>query len=142
MGSMPGPNCVMAKDVKSCTYCCYVRCATLIVWVGGMPWPKTGATQYHAQLGLPEKVVQTMVGCLQWFVSRAFRLAKESGPWLMSIFCWGMNRIKYMYDMLKSNCLQFCNNNFVFHKDFINQWTDYHFRNAFIGYWMLLYYLF
>ena len=22
---------------------------------GGMPWPKTGATQYHAQLGLPDK---------------------------------------------------------------------------------------
>ena len=23
--------------------------------VGGMPWPQTGATQYHAQLGLPDK---------------------------------------------------------------------------------------
>ncbi len=21
----------------------------------GMPWPQTGATQYHAQLGLPDK---------------------------------------------------------------------------------------
>ncbi len=31
MGSMLGPNRVLAKDVKSCTYCCYVRCATLIV---------------------------------------------------------------------------------------------------------------
>ena len=31
MGSILGPNRVIAKDVKSCTYCCYVRCATLIV---------------------------------------------------------------------------------------------------------------
>ena len=30
MGSMFGPNRVIAKDVKSCTYYCYVRCATLI----------------------------------------------------------------------------------------------------------------
>ena len=22
---------------------------------GGMPWPETGATHYHAQLGLPDK---------------------------------------------------------------------------------------
>ena len=28
-------NRVIAKDVKSCTYCCYVKCATLIVRVGG-----------------------------------------------------------------------------------------------------------
>ncbi len=33
MGSMLGQNRVIAKNVKSCTYCCYVRCATLIVWV-------------------------------------------------------------------------------------------------------------
>ncbi len=36
MGSMLSLNSVIAKDVKrSCTYCCYVRGATLIV--GGMP---------------------------------------------------------------------------------------------------------
>ena len=34
-GSMLDPNRVIAKVVKSCTYCCYVRCAILIVWVGG-----------------------------------------------------------------------------------------------------------
>ncbi len=55
MGSILGPNRVIAKYVKSCIYCCYVRCATLIVWEEGMPWPKTGATQYHAQLGLQNK---------------------------------------------------------------------------------------
>ena len=30
-------------------------CATLIDRVGGLLWPKTDATQYHAQLGLPDK---------------------------------------------------------------------------------------
>ena len=36
-------------------YCYYVRCATLIVRVAGMPWPKTDAAHYPAQLGLPDK---------------------------------------------------------------------------------------
>ncbi len=36
------------KYDKSCTYCCYERCATFIAWVGGIPWPITGVTQYHA----------------------------------------------------------------------------------------------
>ena len=31
MGSMLGPNCVRDKHSKSCTYCCYVRYAILIV---------------------------------------------------------------------------------------------------------------
>ncbi len=56
MGSILCPNCGIAKDVKGCIYCCYFRCATLIVWVSrGNAWSKTGATQYHAQLGLPDK---------------------------------------------------------------------------------------
>ena len=31
----------------------------------GMPWPKTGATQYHAQLGLPDKgrTIKGLVVC-------------------------------------------------------------------------------
>ncbi len=37
MGSMLGQNRFIAKYVKSCTYCCYVRCATLVILVGGMP---------------------------------------------------------------------------------------------------------
>ena len=39
-----------AKDVKNGSYCYHVKCATFIVRVGGMPWHKTGATHYHAQL--------------------------------------------------------------------------------------------
>ncbi len=32
--SMLSINCVIAKDIKSCTSCCYVRCATLIELLG------------------------------------------------------------------------------------------------------------
>ncbi len=49
--SMLGPNYVIANGIKSCTYCCSV----LIVREGLMHWLRTGATQYHAQLGLPDK---------------------------------------------------------------------------------------
>ncbi len=39
---------VKAKDVKkSCTYCRYVRCETLIVRLEGKPWFLTGETHYH-----------------------------------------------------------------------------------------------
>ena len=33
-----------------------------------MPWPKTGATQYHAQLGLPDKgrAIKGLVVCNNW----------------------------------------------------------------------------
>ena len=33
-----------------------------------MPWPKTGATQYHAQLGLPDKgrAIKRLVACNNW----------------------------------------------------------------------------
>ena len=65
-GSMLDPNRVIAKDVKSCTYCCYVRYATLIVRVGGNALAqKTGATHYHAQLGPPGKgrAIKGLVVC-------------------------------------------------------------------------------
>ncbi len=45
-------NHFIAKDVKNCFYCYGVRYSTLIVRIGEMPWPKTGATDYHAKLGL------------------------------------------------------------------------------------------
>ena len=46
-----------------------------------MPWPQTGATQYHAQLGLPDqgRTIKRF-GCLQQFGSRAFGPAKRAGP--------------------------------------------------------------
>ena len=44
---------VVTKGIKNNSYCYfYVTFATLIDRVGGMSWPKTGTTHYHAQLGL------------------------------------------------------------------------------------------
>ncbi len=52
-----------------------------------MPWPQTCATQYNAQLGLPDKSrAIKRVGCLQEFGYRAFGPAKRSGPRLLSTF--------------------------------------------------------
>ena len=64
MSPILGPNSIIAADVKSCTYCCYVWCATLIVWIGRMPLPQTGSS-FHAQLGLPDKgrTIKWLVGC-------------------------------------------------------------------------------
>ncbi len=61
-------NRVIAKYVKSCTYCCHVRRASLIERVWGMPWPKTGRTQYHSQLSLPDKgcAIKGLVVCNNW----------------------------------------------------------------------------
>ncbi len=60
------------KDIKSCTYCFYVRCATLILWVGEMPWHQTVTTHYHAQLGLLGKgftIKGLVVSCVVWLGS-------------------------------------------------------------------------
>ena len=69
---MLNPIRVIAKGIKSCTYCFYVRCATLIVRVRGMPWHQTRATHYHADLGLPDKsrAIKGLVVCyVVWLVS-------------------------------------------------------------------------
>ena len=44
-----------------------------------MTWPKTGATHYHAQVGLPEKgrAIKVLVVC---YLLRAHEPAKWSGP--------------------------------------------------------------
>ncbi len=54
MGSILGPNNVIAKDSKMCTYCCYVKCASLIVWVGECIGPKQAQLMNHTQLGLSD----------------------------------------------------------------------------------------
>ena len=45
-----------------------------------MPWPQTGATQYHAQLGLPDKgrAIKGLVVCK--LGTRAFVPTERSGP--------------------------------------------------------------
>ena len=91
--STRGPNCVIAKNVKSCTYSWYVICVTLIIRLWEMPWPKTGATHYYAQLGLPDKG-RARVGCLLYLGSRAF------GPGGLALGCyqpspeWSMTRME------------------------------------------------
>ncbi len=54
-GSNLESNLVITIDVKTCTYCCYVLCATQIIKLGGMPWSQKGATNYHGQFGLSDK---------------------------------------------------------------------------------------
>ena len=35
---------------------------------GGMPWSQTGVTQYHAQLGIPDKgrAIKGLIFCYNW----------------------------------------------------------------------------
>ena len=81
---MPSPNRVIAKDVKSCTY---VRCATLGVGVGEMPWTKTGATNYHSQLGFPDKgrAIKVIVVCNSCDIS-SFAPAKCTSYFILILF--------------------------------------------------------
>ena len=47
MVSTSAQYCSKTKDVKSCSYCCYVICTTLMEY-GGMPWSKTSTTHHNA----------------------------------------------------------------------------------------------
>ena len=75
-GLMLNPNCIIAKHIKSCNYYYYVRCRTLRVQVGAIPWPRSSATHYHAQLGLPDigRVVvwlgSMIYGVVLWICAR------------------------------------------------------------------------
>ncbi len=53
---------------------------------GGNALTQTGATQYHAQLGLPDKgrTIKCLVVCNDWDLTRAFGPAKRSGLRLLS----------------------------------------------------------
>ena len=59
-----------------------------------MPWPKTGATQYHAQLGLSDKghAIKGLVVSNSWDLE-PWDLAKRSGPRLLSTVPRGMTRM-------------------------------------------------
>ena len=83
LASMLSPNCVIAKDVKSCTYCCYVRYAILIVRVGG------NALALNRRNSLPCTVrISRQGSCNKKLFEivrpRAFGPAKRSGPRLLS----------------------------------------------------------
>ena len=75
---MLGPNRVIAKGVKSCTCCCYVRCAILIEQVGGNALTPNRRTHYHAHLGLPDQgcAIKGLVVCfVVWLGSMVRSLA-------------------------------------------------------------------
>ncbi len=46
---------------------------------GGMPWPQTGATHYHAQLGLPDQgqAIKGLDVCNSWDLEPGPRLASS-----------------------------------------------------------------
>ncbi len=61
-----------------------------------MPWPKTGATQYHAQLGLPDngRAIKGLIICHSWdIIIEPWDLAKRSGPRLFST----VPRVRYIF---------------------------------------------
>ncbi len=71
LGAIIGPNFVIGKDVKKLYLLLLCQTLKLIVCVRGTPWSHTGATQYHAQLGLPDKVraIKGLVCYVEWQVS-------------------------------------------------------------------------
>ncbi len=48
-----------------------------------MPWLKTGTTNYHTQLGLPDKdcAIKGYVFCISWGLE-PFKLPEQSGSWV------------------------------------------------------------
>ena len=80
---------VLTKD----SYCCYCRCSTLTLRVGGIPWPKIGTIYYHTKLLFQTKVVKSKswlsVGCYQsnfqivW--TEKERMVPLNYPWLLDL---------------------------------------------------------
>ena len=77
---MLSQNHVLAKSVKSCNYCCYVRCLTLIVLVGGDALAQTGTYHYHDKLGTQDKglAIKGLVFCYVYSMDRIYDL--RDGP--------------------------------------------------------------
>ncbi len=111
---------------NKCSYCCYARCAISIVRVWVMPWPKTGATHYHAQLGLLDRgcAIKELVVCwtfdhivmnIKAELHSVFRLSRlSSAKWQDFIdkkegcgFYWYDMRVWWSNNVLlsKLNCL-------------------------------------
>ena len=44
-----------SKDLPTATMSDYIEYVIYSYYINSMPWPQTGATYYHAQLGLPDK---------------------------------------------------------------------------------------
>ncbi len=72
MGSMLGPNRIIAEDVKSCTCCCYIRCATLIVLVGGnaLAPNRRNSVPFTVRTSRQRSCTQRLVVCNNWDLER------------------------------------------------------------------------
>ena len=55
-----------------------------------MPWPQTGATHYHAQLGLPDKdrAIKGLVVCyVVWLGSMIYEMGHRIGARCVVVSC-------------------------------------------------------
>ncbi len=86
--------CSAMLGLNSCTYCYYVRCATLIVQIWGVPWPQTGPTQYHAKLRPPAKgrSIKGLVICYVVLLgSMIFGIGLLTSTWCSLVPCCGQD---------------------------------------------------
>ena len=85
--------CSTQKPPGFCFLGVTMNVVILVVMLWGMPWPQTGATHYHAQLGLPDKgrAIKGLVVCnVVWIGSMIYgrRKVRGSGPLLLSGWLW------------------------------------------------------
>ncbi len=97
MGSILGPNRIIAKDVKSCTYCCHVRCTTFIVWVGEYLGPQQAQLSTMHKEDFKPKVVLSKGWLFAIVEIKAFIPAKRSGPRFISTVAWGIYPIQWTF---------------------------------------------
>ncbi len=71
-----------------------------------MPWPQTGATQYHAQLGLPDKgyAIKELVVCNSWDLE-AWGLLNG-----LALGCYQPSPEVWIVKLII--CIVFCSNNY------------------------------
>ncbi len=74
-----GSNRIKAKDINSCTYYWYIKCAILIEWVGWMLRPKRGATHIDNTIWIVRTSRQRSCNSKGWLWSRTFWPAQWLG---------------------------------------------------------------
>ena len=83
--SWPKPQTL--KTLKVVYTAAKARWKTLLVWVEGMPWLKTGGTHFYVQLGLSDKSI-----AIKGLDVSDFSTSKRYGPTLLSTVPWGINQ--------------------------------------------------
>ncbi len=92
------PDRVIGKDVKRCTYCCYVRCATLIVWVleNALAPNRRNSVPCTVSTSRQRSCNQRVVVCNNWDLE-PLDLLNGLAPKFLSTIPWGINRIISCY---------------------------------------------